>query len=68
MEKTAMQELIDELSNIFPLGEIEEIILKRAKQLLQKERQQIESAYNCGKSQLDAIGDMYYFMKYISND
>jgi len=36
--------------------------------MLTDERKQIEDAFNYGKIISHGTGDMYYFMKYISND
>ena len=38
------------------------------KQLLDKERQQIENAFNAGKSGNYTDASHYYFMEYIDND
>ncbi len=74
MEKTQLKQLICFLedmaskeSDLQSLLAIKTITLK-VYSMLTDERKDIESAFNSGKSYENVSGDMYYFMKYISND
>lgn len=74
MEKTQLKQLICFLedmaskeSDLQILLAIKTITLK-VYSMLTDERKDIEAAFNSGKKYQDVTGDMYYFMKYISND
>ncbi len=49
--KTAMQELIDYVDTIWSNGGWEETIKEKAKELLEKEKEQIEDAWDAGMSE-----------------
>jgi hypothetical protein len=74
MEKTQLKQLIcfledmaSEENDMKSLLAIKTITLQVYSMLLD-ERKQIEAAYNSGKLNSTADGNMYYFMNYISND
>ncbi len=74
--KTAMQELINTFHLYQNSGcsqeeqELLSFYIKCAKNLLEKERKQIESSWENGRNYPynDCDGSKYYFMNYISND
>ena len=74
MQKTQLKELISFLDqmeqdepNLYSILAIKTIKIKIYSMLLD-ERQQIEDAYNSGKLNSTVDSNMYYFMKYVSND
>lgn len=82
--KTSMQELIDRLEEHLVQSAKGQLLTKRggdyriglrkaidfANESLEKERNQIEGAYNSAKNYPDSNcdGKKYYFMNYVSND
>ena len=56
--KTAMQELIEYVEEMWSNVGIEEIIKKKAEQLLEKEKEQIEESYSNGYN--DGLYDKSY--------
>lgn len=74
MQKTQLKELISFLDqmeqdepNLYSILAIKTIKIKIYSMLLD-ERKQIEDAYNSGKLNSTVDSNMYYFMKYVSND
>ena len=69
--KTSMQELI-EYANEFDFGGWEDVFIKKATELLEKEKQQIINtywdAYKEGQISSDVTADEYYNQNYKNNE
>ena len=69
--KTAIQELI-EYANEFDFGGWEDVFIKKATELLEKEKQQIINtywdAYKEGQISSDVTADEYYNQNYKNNE
>ena len=69
--KTAMQELI-EYANEFDFGGWEDVFIKKATELLEKEKQSIINtywdAYKEGQISSDVTADEYYNQNYKNNE
>jgi hypothetical protein len=68
--KTAMQEIIEAWYSPDKIDNFDAWLGNNETRLLEKERNQIEGAYNSAKNypDLNCDGKKYYFMNYVSND
>jgi hypothetical protein len=69
--KTAMQELIEHVESIWSNGGWEETIKEKAKELLEKEKEQIIDAYYGGvkllSGDIESAAKHYYYQTYNQN-